>query len=91
MSRPEKPDSERSSRPRPVLLHGSLPDTGNLTECHVCHRHVTPAGGVQVTPSRYCCGACWKARSGRASSRMRLLAHVASDAPLKPATRKAST
>lgn len=91
MSRPVKPDGERACRPSPVHLRGSLPDTGNLTECSVCLMHVTPAGGVQVTPTRYCCGACWKARSGRSSSRMRLLASVASGTPLKPSTRKAST
>ena len=69
-------------RPSPVLLRGTPPDIGALRNCCRCGRTVTPAGGVDLTPTEWICGACWKARSGKTSSRMRLLAGGIT--PLRP-------
>lgn len=84
MTAAAKPLPQQIGRPSPALLRGSLQDTGELKECSRCTRTCTPAGGVQVTPTSWICGACWTARSGRTKSRLCLLVSASTTRKANP-------
>jgi len=44
----------------PPMLAGSLLDRGPLRFCGRCLLSANEQGGIQLSPTRWCCAACWK-------------------------------
>ncbi len=44
----------------PVLLPGSTKNSSPLKECSKCGNKREPAGGIQLSPSKWRCASCWR-------------------------------
>lgn len=43
-----------------VMLAGSMKNTQPLKVCSKCEQNREPAGGIQMSPTKWRCARCWR-------------------------------